>query len=968
LDLLFSPYPAMPADGRLLAYRLRGDRAPVAEAGALGLPADPDRALLVLPGDDGLAYRNHPVAVVRLADALPALLAPRRAVGAQSASVAAYVRAARLAAGLVAEQQIAPVLRDVDGATVATWQVLLPAGGVAADTLGALADALPPAAHALPRDAAGVWHPFALLRAFVDAVADVLVRDQRDGAPAGTGRPRARLLPWTARWQEAATDATDPQVPLRAERGEVLAGVREWLRPFEQPRTAHTPELVLAPPDGPEGAWLLRFGLRDRDGTTIPAADIWRDGDAAPDRVEALLEALARAARVFRPVEEVLDEAHPTAAHLDSEGAWRFIDTTAPLLTDAGYVVALPDTVEELRPRLQLGTPDDEQLDGTVEVRWQGLVGDRVVDAAIVDLLVDDDEPLVFWEDRWVRVTPEVRAQWRGRGALAGRVPLIEAIGLAVAGVGPTPGAAAVADVTHVSTVGPLAGLVDQLREGAPPRASAVPDGFVGELRGYQLDAVGWLGMMRTLGLGAVLADDMGLGKTVMLIAHLLAQRSGPHLVVCPTSVVTNWERELRRFAPDLPVRRHHGPDRADDLRGTTDVVVTSYGTLRRDIGLLADVDWHVVALDEAQQVKNPDTLGAKAVRRLRSTHCVALTGTPVENRLRELWSVLDLTNPGLLDSRAAFERRFATPIERRGDHAVRNQLRRLIAPFVLRRTKADPRVAPDLPPRIERTVPCAMSEEQRDRYAAAVERFRRGAAQPRTGMEHRGAVLALLTRLKQICDHPTLGDDAARTVGRSGKLAVTRQLIAEATQAGERVLVFTQFVGMARILVDDLSHALQADVPMLHGGMSATARQQVVDRFQGETDDEQPPVLVASLRAGGTGMNLTAATQVIHYDRWWNPAVEDQASDRAHRIGQTERVLIHRLMMVGTLEERIDALLESKREMASAVVGSGETWITELELDALLELVELGDTTGTGGGTPVLARAAADGGAGGAP
>jgi hypothetical protein len=968
-DLVFSPCPAVPADGRLLAYRLRGDRAPVAEAGALGLRAGADRALLVLPGDDGLAYRNHPVAVVRLADALPALLAPRRAVGVQSASVAGYVRAARLAAGLVAEQQIAPVLRDVDGTTVASWQVLLPAGGVAADTLVALADTLPPAAHALPRDTAGVWHPFALLRAFVDAVADVLVRNGDDtGDGQRTGRPRARLLPWTARWQEAATDPLDPTVPLRAERGEVLAGVREWLRPYEQPRAAHTPELILTPPDGAEGAWLLRFGLRDRDGTSVPATDIWSDDEASSDRVEALLEALARAARVFPPIEEVLDEARPAAARLDNDAAWRFIDQTAPLLTDAGYVVALPDTVDELRPRLQLGTPDDHQLGGTVAVQWQGTVGDRVVDADVVDRLVDDEDPLVFWEDRWVRVTPEARAQWRARGWIGGRVPLIEAIGLAVAGVGPAPGTAPVADVTQVSTVGPLATLVDRLREGAPPRARTVPDGFVGDLRAYQLDAVGWLGMMRELGLGAVLADDMGLGKTVMLIAHLLGQRSGPHLVVCPTSVVTNWERELGRFAPDLAVRRHHGPDRADDLRGVSDVVVTSYGTLRRDIDLLADVAWQVVALDEAQQVKNPDTLGAKAVRRLRSAHGVALTGTPVENRLRELWSVLDLTNAGLLGSRGAFERRFANPIERRGDHAVRTQLRRLIAPFVLRRTKADPRVAPELPPRIERTVPCTMTEEQRDRYAAAVERFRREAERPRTGMEHRGAVLALLTRLKQICDHPTLGTDAARAVGRSGKLAVTRQLIAEAGQAGERVLVFTQFVGMARILVDDLSHALQTDVPVLHGGMSATARQQVVDRFQGETDDEAPPVLVASLRAGGTGMNLTAATQVIHYDRWWNPAVEDQASDRAHRIGQTERVLIHRLMMVGTLEERIDALLESKREMASAIVGAGETWITELELDALLELVELGDTSGAGGKEPVLVRAAADDAAGGAP
>jgi SNF2 family DNA or RNA helicase len=530
------------------------------------------------------------------------------------------------------------------------------------------------------------------------------------------------------------------------------------------------------------------------------------------------------------------------------------------------------------------------------------------------------------------------------------RIPLIEALGLAVAGAVTGLGSVDAAGPTQVTAVGPLAGLVDRLRQSVGAEPAAVPDGFVGELRPYQVDAVGWLGMMADLQLGGVLADDMGLGKTVMLIAHLLRQGRGPHLVVCPTSVVANWERELARFAPDLPRRRHHGADRPDDLEGITGVVVTSYGTLRRDIDLLSTVEWRVVTLDEAQQVKNPDTLGARAVRRLRSWHCVALTGTPVENRLRELWSVLDLTNAGLLGPRARFERRFANPIERRGDHAARTQLRRMIAPFVLRRTKADPRVASDLPPRIERTVPCTLTAVQRQRYTETVDAFRQRADGSRSGMQYRGAVLALLTRLKQICDHPALGGDGHR-VGRSGKLDVTRQLIVEATQAGEQVLVFTQFVGMAQLLAQDLSHALQTELPMLHGGMSATARQRMVDRFQGETDEMPPPVLIASLRAGGIGMNLTAATQVIHYDRWWNPAVEDQASDRAHRIGQTERVLIHQLVTMGTLEERIDAMLANKREIAEAVVGAGETWITELEVDQLLEIVALNDDTAAGAG-----------------
>jgi SNF2 family DNA or RNA helicase len=702
----------------------------------------------------------------------------------------------------------------------------------------------------------------------------------------------------------------------------------------------------------------LWFGLGDRDGHSLGADELWHHDTPDRGRVEALLEALARAARVFAPVEHALDQQQPTHAAFDTAAAWQFIDQVTPLLRDAGYTIVLPDDVRELRPRIQLGTATDDtgRASNLVELTWQGAVGDTMLDESAVDELVATADPLVFWQGRWVRIADETRLQWQQRDRGIRHIPLIEALGLAVAGTATGLGHVTASEATQVTTVGPLATLVDRLREASAPEKPDVPPGFHGQLRPYQVDAVGWLGMMADLELGGVLADDMGLGKTIMLIAHLLRQGPGPHLVVCPTSVVANWERELARFAPDLPRMRHHGVDRSTDAERFAGVVVTSYGTLRRDIDLLAQVGWGVVALDEAQQVKNPDTLGARAVRRLRSWHCVALTGTPVENRLRELWSVLDLTNPGLLGPRSRFERRYAHPIERRGDRVARSQLRRMIAPFVLRRTKADPRVASDLPPRIERTVPCAMTDEQRERYAEAVEAFRRAAErrEARSSMEHRGSVLALLTRLKQICDHPALGRGSstsasrapghALAAGRSGKLAVTRQLIAEATQAGEQVLLFTQYVGMAELLSRDLSRVLRTDLPVLHGGLSAGARQRIVDRFQGETDEDPPPVLIASLRAGGLGMNLTAATQVIHYDRWWNPAVEDQASDRAHRIGQTERVLIHRLVTMGTLEEHIDAMLASKREMAEAIVGAGETWITELDVDQILELVELSD------------------------
>ena len=440
--------------------------------------------------------------------------------------------------------------------------------------------------------------------------------------------------------------------------------------------------------------------------------------------------------------------------------------------------------------------------------------------------------------------------------------------------------------------------------------------------------------------------------NTIELIGHLLAQgvdRDGaPALVICPTSVVGNWQREIERFGPSLRVTRWHGTDRPLELGEISGVVVTTYGTLRRDVDQLAEIDWSVVALDEAQHVKNPQTAGARAVRRLRSRQTVALTGTPLENRLAELWALLDVTNPGLLGTRSRFTARYVAPIEKRHDRVTAARLRRLVSPFVLRRSKSDPAVISDLPDKIERTVPCSLTPEQARLYSEAVARvFDQDALGRRSAMERRGRILALLTALKQICNHPAhFLSEEGPLPGRSGKLAAAREIVAEATDAGDQVLVFTQYVAMGHLLVRQLGADLDVDVPFLHGGVTARARDRIVDSFQAGLDSgEAPPVLVVSLRAGGTGLNLTAATHVLHYDRWWNPAVEDQATDRTHRIGQQRTVEVHKLVTAGTVEERIDELLTSKRDLADAVVGTGETWITELADSELRELVSLSAT-----------------------
>ncbi|MCC5950149.1 MAG: DEAD/DEAH box helicase, partial [Nitriliruptoraceae bacterium] len=509
---------------------------------------------------------------------------------------------------------------------------------------------------------------------------------------------------------------------------------------------------------------------------------------------------------------------------------------------------------------------------------------------------------------------------------------------------GPVPPAAGVGGGVVRGAEGAVGELIERLRREDGPGQARIVD-IDGELRPYQERGVAWLQRLSELGMGGVLADQMGLGKTLQAMALLTSRRQDrPHLVVAPTSVVGNWEREIRRFAPSLGVTRHHGPDRAVTSRAFKpgEVVITSYALLRRDIGLLEDVEWDVTVFDEAQQIKNPASKGARAARDLTAEVRIAMTGTPIENRLSELWAIVDLTNPGLLGSARRFQERYAVPIERWHDDDAAGRLRRLVAPFVLRRRKDDPEVSVDLPPKQEVTVACSLTREQASLYQAAVTRAFGGEGLGTTAFERRGRILALLTALKQICNHPAqFLRDGGTLPGRSGKLARATEILGELTDGDERALVFTQYREMGELLARHLTAELDLpEVPFLHGGVPLAARDAMVQRFQ--EDEDAPPILLVSLRAGGTGLNLTRASHVVHFDRWWNPAVEDQATDRVHRIGQTRPVTVHTLVTAGTVEDRIAELLERKRALADAVVGTGEAWITELDDAELQELVAL--------------------------
>ncbi|HVM15166.1 MAG TPA: DEAD/DEAH box helicase [Egibacteraceae bacterium] len=964
---VFLPDPGVPARGRLGLYSPGGNDEQAPQPHHLGLPSgEPVRARLATLEGGAAALRDVPVCAIALTEALPCLLSvpvdERPAYRRPPDSLRAWALAARLAVRAVAGGRLVPTLARAPGGGVhGVWKAWLGGDRELEAVVGWLAAAMPHAGHALAYDEAeAVWDAAALLQAFFDAVADLAVR-QANPAPRGS-RPRERLLPWTARWAEALADPVDAGVPLRDDAEELVAAVAGWHSAGAAPSRGDVPELRLRAPDEQDGRWRLDLGLRTVEGTWIPAGDVWNDQDAT--RQEALLAGLGRCARIFPPIDAALEEATPEQVVLDLEGAWTLLSEAAPALAQAGAILVLPDELarDDLRVRLRVDAPEEAAAGATpgpgddgpfagalAGVSWEVALGGEPLSDDELDTLLGLSSPLVRWRDRWVRVDESqlraVRDQAPPPGG--GQLPLAEALALGLAGTTTDAGEGVAGEDVEVVAGGGVAQLLDRLAQAVQgPPAPSTPEGFVGELRPYQRRGVAWLQGMDALRLGAVLADDMGLGKGIQLIAYLLTRPAGPHLVVCPTSVVGNWQRELARFAPSLAVTRFHGPDRPDDLRGVTGVVVTSYGTLRRSLDALAAVDWDVITLDEAQHVKNPATAGARAVRRLRSRQTVALTGTPLENRMSELWALLDVTNRGLLGSRAAFNRRFAVPIEQRRDGRAAARLRRLVSPFLLRREKSDPTVVAELPPKIERTVPCALTVEQARLYRATVERAFGGDGQitASSAMERRGRVLALITALKQICNHPAqlLRESRPDLPGRSGKLAAAREIVAEAVEAGDQVLVFTQYVAMGHLLVSQLGADLGTEIPFLHGGVSGVRRDRMVAAFQDETGGETPPVLVVSLRAGGTGLNLTAATHVLHYDRWWNPAVEDQATDRTHRIGQHRTVEVHKLVTAGTIEERIAEVIERKRELSASVVGAGEAWITELGDAELAELVAL--------------------------
>jgi SNF2 family DNA or RNA helicase len=586
--------------------------------------------------------------------------------------------------------------------------------------------------------------------------------------------------------------------------------------------------------------------------------------------------------------------------------------------------------------RMGSGTPSFLSADALLAFDWWFALGDQQLTREELDRLAEANRPVVRLRDQWVLVDPhEVR---RARARQDRKVTPVDALSAALTGSAEVDG-----HRVEVQPTGWLAALRDRLADPEAQEPVPQPAALAAPLRDYQRRGLNWLARMTSSGLGCCLADDMGLGKTITLIAlHLHRQTdtatAGPTLVVCPTSLMGNWQREIEKFAPGTRVRRFHGPRRELDGLADGEFVLTTYGTMRLDAPRLAEAAWGMVVADEAQHVKNPYSATARELRSIGARARVALTGTPVENNLSELWAILDWTTPGLLGRLGAFRGRYAQAIESGQDPAAAERLARLVRPFLLRRRKSDPGIAPELPPKTETDRAVSLTQEQTGLYEAVV-RETLAEISGADSMARRGLIVKLLTGLKQICNHPAqfLKEDQPRIAGRSGKLELLDELLDTIVAEGASVLVFTQYVRMARLIEQHLA-ARGLPSQFLHGGTPVPRREAMVRRFQ----EGEVPVFLLSLKAAGTGLNLTRAEHVVHYDRWWNPAVEAQATDRAYRIGQTRPVQVHRLIAEGTVEDRIADMLHRKRELADAVLGSGEAALTELTDAELADLVEL--------------------------
>ncbi|WP_319580138.1 DEAD/DEAH box helicase [uncultured Methanospirillum sp.] len=716
-------------------------------------------------------------------------------------------------------------------------------------------------------------------------------------------------------------------------------------------------------PEKEGGSWLITYELRPADDLTclIPAAEIWSGGDILSETLpslrileETLLQELGRGSAVSNSILLSLSSPAPGGFALSTPDLWTFLTHDVPLLKEIGIETIIPSwwTERKSKPVIRIRVSRDPSavtcfgLDTVVSFDYQVALGDEILTPEEFLQRTDLKNSIIRTGDGWmVCQSGDLEKNLRRlQDAYAGEtLPAVDLFRLI---------AHADDEESFIEVIGDDSwsqDLVLTAKGGGLLQDQKIPASFSGILRPYQVSGFSFLLAGAERGFGVCLADDMGLGKTPQTIAYLLSRKeaglSGPSLLICPTSVAGNWERELSRFSPSLTVYVHHGTGREksgfSEMVSAHDLVITTYPLASRDSDLITAIRWNSLILDEAQNIKNPRTKQSRSIFLIQADHRVALTGTPVENRLSELWSIMQFLNPGYLGSAQQFRIGYSVPIEKDANQEKAEELRRLIRPFLLRRLKTDKNIIRDLPEKMESRIFVTLTREQVTLYQAVVNEVKQ-AAEKLTGIARRGMILAALTKLKQIADHPHLyTHDGVTGSFRSGKVRRLLEMLEEVSDEGDAAIIFTQFASFASLLQQAIEEHFHAPVLLLTGRTRRHTRDEMITRFM---KPDGPKFFVISLKAGGTGLNLTRANHVFHVDRWWNPAVEDQATDRAFRIGQIRDVQVHLMVAAGTLEERIDDVLAGKRGLATEILSSGEDWLTSLSTKELIDVITLRD------------------------
>jgi len=894
-----------------------------------------------------------------------------------------WTLAVRFAGALVARQEYLPDLINIKGDYRGLWEPIFL--GDDAKYLELMSSSMPSACRSVSTDLKGsklaVTSPGAILTTFIVEVVDYVARHAIYSQPqstsifAGMASKNGEYNSIHDHWLTSLVTDENRVEGTAKELKSLQEQIQLWRKPISVTGSPFRLTLALEAPAESNGSkrgaakdkWFVHFYLQSTKNpdVIIPAAHVWKPTEeelevlnkARFDAKEFLLSALGKASTICPRIEAALRTDSPEGYVLDTNSAYEFLNERAVALDQAGFGVKTPEWWTPRGTKKRLGakaliTTEQDRTEGfsmnqMLNYRWEiTLDGDEVSQAELKEL-ARSKMPLIQMRGHWIHLKKDDI-----ENALMLKKKKEDETGSLKDVVQMALGSAAIPgnfEFEGVETEGWITNFINQLEGSETFDELEPPPGFIGELRAYQKRGFSWLHFLKQWGLGACLADDMGLGKTVQALTMIQhdweAGNRYPILIICPTSLTGNWYHETKRFTPDLPIMVHHGNKRPKGQAFKEEaekqaIVISSYSILHRDVEIFKQVPWAGIILDEAQNIKNPKTKQSRSARSLKAGYRIAMTGTPIENNVGDLWAIMEFLNAGLLGTQNDFKRNFLLPIQANHESRSVDRLKKLTQPFILRRLKSDKTIIRDLPKKMEMKTFTTLTKEQAGLYEALVKEVE-VALDTTDGMQRRGLVLSTLTKLKQICNHPTqFLQDGSELPGRSGKLSRLTEMLEEVISVDERALVFTQFAEMGKLIQAHLQETFGQEVIFLYGGVPKKKRDQMIERFQNDTHG--PHIFVLSLKAGGTGLNLMRANHVFHFDRWWNPAVEDQATDRVYRIGQTRNVQIHKFLCAGTLEERIDEMLTQKKDIADRIVGAGENWLTELSTNELKKLFEL--------------------------